>query len=98
MTELGRQRLLDERLRSVWRRGQVLHRTAGLLAFCGWALLLFLIGMAIDWSVGLPNAGRVVVLVMLLAVALYKAWSSGWRHLHALDTSHTVNPIARGSP
>ena len=87
MTEFRQHGFLDARLRSVWRRGQVLHRTAGLLAFCGWALLLFLIGMAVDWWVGLPPAGRVVILLTLVAVALYKAWQSGWRHLRAFDAS-----------
>ena len=90
MTELRQHKLLHARLRSVWWRDQVLHRTAGLLAFCRWALLLFLIGMGVDWLVGLPAAGRVVIPVMLVAVALYKAWQSGWRKLRAFDPSRTA--------
>ena len=34
---------LDSRIRTVWRRGQTLHLVAGLLAFCRWAIPLFLI-------------------------------------------------------
>ena len=90
MTEARRLHSLDARLRSVWRRDQVLHRTAGLLTFCRWALLLFLVGVAIDGSVGVPTAGRAVFTVTLLAVALYKAWQSGWRHLRAFDPSRTA--------
>jgi len=90
MTEPRQHKLLDARLRSVWRRDQVQHRTAGLLAFCSWALLLFLIGMAVDWSVVLPTAGRVAILAMLVAVALYRAWQSGWRHLRTFDPSRTA--------
>ena len=90
MTEHHQPNLLDARLRSVWRRDQVLNRTAGLLAFCRWALLLFLIGMAVDWLVDLPAAGRVGILVILIVVALSKAWQSGWRHLRRFDPSRTA--------
>ena len=51
---------------------------------------MFLIGMAADWLLGLPSAGRVVILVALLAVAFYKAWRCGWRHLHRFDASRTA--------
>ena len=85
MTELRQDKLLDVRLKAVWRRDQVLHRTAGLLAFCRWGLLLFLVGMAADWLLGLPSAVRFVILAALLAVAFYKAWRCGWRHLRRFD-------------
>ena len=90
MTEHHQPNFLDARLRSVWRRDQVLNRAAGLLAFCRWALLLFLIGMAVDWLVDLPAAGRVGILVILIVVALSKAWQSGWRHLRRFDPSRTA--------
>lgn len=90
MSEFRQKKLLDARLRSVWRRDRTLHRTAGLLTFFRWALLLFLVGMAVDWLFGLPSAGRVVLLVALLSCALYKAWHSGWRHLRRFDASHAA--------
>ena len=77
MTELRQHKLLDARLREVWRRHQKLHRTAGLLTFCRWALLLFLAGVAVDWLFDLPAAGRVVILVTLIVVAVssYQVWT-----------------------
>jgi hypothetical protein len=90
MTEPHQDKLLNTRLKAVWRRGQVLHRTAGLLAFFRWGLLLFLIGMAVDWLLGLPASGRVVILAALLAVAFYKAWCCGWRHLRRFNASRTA--------
>ena len=90
MTEHHQPNLLDARLRSVWRRDQVLNHTAGLLSFCRWALLLFLIGMAVDWLVDLPAAGRVGILVVLIVVALSKARQSGWRYLRRFDPSRTA--------
>ena len=96
MTEHHQPNLLDARLRSVWRRDQVLNHTAGLLSFCRWALLLFLIGMAVDWLVDLPAAGRVGILVVLIVVALSKARQSGWRYLRRFDPSRTALRMPSG--
>jgi hypothetical protein len=81
---------LDTRIKAVWQRGQMLHLAAGLLAFCRWAVLLFLVAVAVDWMMDLPVAGRVAILVTLLAVSLYKAWQGGWRNLLAFDATHTA--------
>jgi hypothetical protein len=81
---------LDIRIKSVWQRGQILHLAAGMLALFRWAVLLFLVGMAVDWMTDLPAAGRVAVLVTLLAVSLYKAWKCGWRNLRRFDATHTA--------
>jgi len=81
---------LDTRIRAVWQRGQMLHLAAGLLAFCRWAVLLFLVAVAVDWMMDMPVAGRVAILVTLLAVSLYKAWQGGWRNLLAFDATHTA--------
>ena len=83
-------RQLETHLRSVWRRDQVLHRTAGLLALCRWALVLFLVGMALDWLVGMPTVGRAVILALLVGVAIYQAWQSAWRHLRRFDVARTA--------
>ncbi|MGB0325944.1 MAG: hypothetical protein ACPGJR_00290 [Akkermansiaceae bacterium] len=90
MTDLHQHKRLDAHLREVWRRGQKLHRTAGVLTFCHWALLLFLAGMAVDWLFDLPAGVRVAILVVLAVVALCKAWRSGWRHLRRYDATHTA--------
>jgi len=81
---LQSQNQLDSRLRTVWRRGQTLHVTAGMLAFYRWGILLFLIGMAIDWMTHMPAPGRIGILVTLLAVSVYKAWNCGWRYCGCL--------------
>ena len=80
-------------VRAVWRRGQLLHITAGLLALCRWAIPMFLVGMIIDWMTHLPAPGRVVILVTLMAVSVYKAWRCGWRHARAFNATHTALQI-----
>ena len=81
---------LHSRLKAVWWRGQMLHASAGLLAFCRWGIPLFLAGMAIDWLVDLPAWGRAVILVTVLGVAAYKAWRCGWRLAGAFNATHTA--------
>jgi len=89
----GQAKSLSSYVRAVWRRGQKLHLTAGMLAFCRWAVPLFLAGMAIDWLTDLPAPGRVVILVTLLAVSVYTAWRCGWRHAGAFNATHTALQI-----
>ncbi len=60
MTDNRQEHLLSH-LKSVWRRGQLLHITAGVLAFCRWAIPLLLAGIVIDWLVDLPAIGRVLI-------------------------------------
>ncbi|MFC1806549.1 DUF4175 family protein, partial [Planctomycetota bacterium] len=81
---------LDTRIQAVWQRGQKLHLAAGRLALYRWVALLFLVAMAVDWMTDMPAAGRVVILITLLAVSLYKAWQCGWRNLRAFDATHTA--------
>jgi len=81
---------LDLKLRDVWRRRQTLHLGAGALAFCRWGVLLFLAGIAIDWLVDLPAAGRMVFFVGMLAVAAYQAWRCGWCDARAFHPVHTA--------
>lgn len=82
-----RQEHLLSHLKSVWRRGQLLHITAGLLAFCRWAIPLLLTGIVIDWFVDLPAIGRVLILVSVIALSVYKAWQAGWRHARRFDAT-----------
>lgn len=84
---------LDTRIKTVWLRGQKLHLASGLLTFFRWAVLLFLASVAVDWMVDIPGVGRVIILVMLLAVSLYKAWKCGLRNLRAFDPRHTALQI-----
>ena len=81
---------LNARMRSVWSREQVLHLAAGALAILYWAIPLFLVGMLIDWLTYMPSAGRVVILITLLTVSLYRAWRCGWRHVRLFDSVHTA--------
>ncbi|MDB4393414.1 hypothetical protein N9Z74_00500, partial [bacterium] len=95
MSESSQSKILDARLREVWRRDQTLHRSTGFLTFCRWVLLLFLFGVAVDWLFDLPAAGRVVILVALLIVAICKGWQYGWRHLRKYDASHTALQVEK---
>jgi len=92
MTATERIRLdqLDSRIRAVWRRKQTVHLIAGLLAFCRWAIPLFLVGVAIDWMVYMPAPVRVGILAVLLVVPFYRAWRCGWRQLRAFDATRTA--------
>lgn len=89
-SEATRLERLDSRIRTVWMRGQVLHLIAGLLAFCRWAIPLFLLGMFIDWMTYMPVAGRMAMLVTLLTVACYRGWRLGWRYLRPFDAKRTA--------
>ena len=90
---LQSQNQLETRLRTVWRRGLVLHLAAGILASLRWGILLFLIGMAVDWMTHMPAPGRIGILVTLLAASIYKAWSCGWRHARAFNAADTALQI-----
>ena len=87
------QRNLDSRVKAVWSRTQSRHVSAGILAFCRWAIPMFLIGMAIDWLAHLPAPGRVAILVILLGVSLCKAWRAGWRHVRLFNPVRTALQI-----
>ena len=89
----GQQENLFSHVRAVWRRGRNLHATAGLLALCRWAIPLFLAGMTIDWWIDSPTPMRVVILVTLLSVSVYRAWRCGWRHARAFNAAHTALQI-----
>ena len=95
MTEPTTNNVLAARLKEVWRRQQVLHQTGGLLAFCRWGLVVFLIGMAADWLLGLPSAGRFLILGALLGVALHRAWRAGWGQLRSFDASRAALQVEK---
>lgn len=95
MTDSHSNKVLAARLKAVWRRQQVLHRTAGLLALCRWGLVVFLIGMAADWLLGLPGAGRFVILGALLGIALHRAWRAGWGQLRWFDASRAALQVEK---
>jgi len=86
---------LDSYLHAVWRKKQTLHGTSGLLAFLRWGVLLFLVGMLIDWLTYLPSAGRVVLFVLMLAVTLRMAWRGGWKGLRRFNGRNTALQIEK---
>lgn len=90
MSKPNQRKLLDKRLREVWRHDQNLHRVVGFLTLFGWVFSLFLVGVLVDWVFDLPAEGRVVILAGLGGVALFKAWQFGWRNLHKYDASYTA--------
>lgn len=81
---------LDARIRSVWTRSQTLHLLAGALAVVRWAIPLFLIGVFIDWMTYMPVAGRIVILLTIVGVSLYRGWACGWRYLRPFDAVRTA--------
>ena len=81
---------LDARIKAVWTRTQTRSLLAGLLAFVRWAVPLFIVAMLIDWLTYMPVGGRVVMLVVLLAVSGYRAWRCGWRHLRPFNAVRTA--------
>lgn len=94
MTEKSQNNLLV-RLKAVWRREQMMHATAGILAFCRWGIPLFLASMAIDWLTDLPSLGRVAILVAILAVSIFKAWRGGWWQVGAFSATHTALQVEK---
>ena len=87
--------VLESRLRAVWLLTQRKHISAGFLAMFRWGIPLFLLGMAIDRLTYLPTAGRAVILAILVAVSLYKAWRHGWRHLRLFNATRTALEVER---
>ena len=93
MTNAFQEPSLKSCLHAVWRRKQLKHMIAGLLAMCRWGIPFFFIGMIIDRFAYLPSAGRAVVLVILLVVSFYQAWKHGWRKLRRFDTTQAALDI-----
>jgi len=90
VTDNHQNKTLRSRVRAVWRRGQLLHLTAGMMAFCRWGILLFLAAMTTDWLIRIPMQGRVAILATFLAVSLYKAWRCGWREVRPFNATHAA--------
>jgi len=84
---------LDARLRAVWLREQKLNLIAGLLAFCRWAVPLFLVFVFIDWLTYMPAAGRAVMGGLVLGVSVQRGWTRGWRLLRPFDAVRTALQI-----
>lgn len=84
---------LNSRVKSVWQRSQRLHVTAGLLSFCRWGIMMFVVAVLLDWLIDLPAPARVVLLLVILAVALYQAWCSGWRKVRRFDAARAAAQI-----
>jgi hypothetical protein len=82
-------------LKVVWRRQQLLHQTGGLLAFCRWGLLVFLLGLAADWLLGLPSTGRFMILGMLFGAAIFGSWRAGWNQLRRFDASRAALQVEK---
>jgi len=84
---------LDSRIKSVWLRSQILHFSVGLLTFFRWSIPLFLLGVFIDWMTYMPSVGRMVMVIVLLLLSVYKAWRAGWCNLRSFNARHTALQI-----
>ena len=80
-------------MKAVWRREQILRLIEGALVFLRWGLLMFLCGVIIDWQTHMPAPGRVVILLAVLGVPLYKAWVAGWKHVRPFNATCTALQI-----
>lgn len=76
---------LISRLHEAWKRTQTLHFSSGLLAFLRWGIILFLIGMMIDWLTFMPTIGRVFIFLFIAVFAIYRGWVSGWKNLSSFN-------------
>jgi hypothetical protein len=81
---------LITKLRSVWHREQWLHCLIGLLTFLGWAILLMLLSVTVDWQLDLPGLLRGAMMLAILAFTLHRAWRCAWRRLKSFDPAHTA--------
>lgn len=88
-------RKLYLRLKSVWRREQQLRLAEGALVFLRWGVSLFIAGVVLDWVSLMPAPGRVVILLIVMGVPLYKAWVAGWRHIRPFNPTHTALQIEK---
>ena len=86
-------RNLHSRVKAVWRREQILRLIEGALVFLRWGLLTFLCGVIIDWQTHMPVPGRVVILLAVLGVPLYKAWVAGWKYVRPFNATCTALQI-----
>lgn len=91
---------LYSRVKAVWRREQGLRFTEGAFMFLRWGVVLFLAGGLMDWLAGkwlanIPAAGRTLILLVVLGVAIYKAWQAGWRLIRPFDVTRTALQIEK---
>ena len=89
---------LGARVRAVWRRELLLRFVEGALVFVWLGLVLFLAGGFIDWMISrwltdVPMAGRFAILLVVLGVPLYRAWSAGWKSIRPFNATHTALQI-----
>ncbi len=81
---------LYTRLRAVHKRGQLLNMLSGFFSFSKWVILLFLAGFAVDWLIHMPSAVRILFLLLLGVVSLYRAWRNGWRFFRSFSMAHAA--------
>ncbi len=84
---------LNARVRAVWKRSQMLHFTDGLLAFCRWGIVLFLVALLLDWLIDLPSLLRVALLAIIIGVTAYQAWQKGWCRVRRFSASRAALQI-----
>lgn len=84
---------LGARVRTVWQRRQRNHLGDGFLTLVRWGIPLFLAGMTIDWLADLPAFGRLVLLAVIIALPVFKAWTKAWHKLGTFNASRTAITI-----
>ena len=88
-------RILDSKLRAVWRRDHLLLLLRGGLTAVRWGLALFLAAVLIDWLIDLPAVVRTVMLLGVLGGTLFMAWKAGWRDIRRFEAVHTALKVER---
>ena len=92
MTEQAKNTLYS-RVKTVWRREQLLRFTQGIIACGRWGVTMFLAAVLIDWLVKIPTPGRVGLLAAVVGVTFYKAWHAGWKYLRPFNATRTALQI-----
>lgn len=86
---------LNSCLFSVWLKKQLLNLSSGILAFIRWAVMLFILGILIDWQTFMPMPGRIIIFTIMLVGTLVMAWRKGLNKLCPFSPRNTALQIEK---
>lgn len=90
--------LVEAKLRKAWRKERRFHHGNGLAHLVVWLLALILVDLLVDWLFLLPGSGRVILLVVNVAVLGWVLWHYWLRHLRRYDPVRVALQVERGHP
>ncbi|MFW6163690.1 MAG: DUF4175 family protein [Planctomycetota bacterium] len=89
---------VEAKLRRAWRKERRFHNGDGFAHFVVWLLALVLIDLLVDWLFLLPGSGRVILLVVNVAVLGWVLWHYWLRHLRRYDPVRVALQVERRHP